>query len=128
MKYNFNIFLNKIPEKKKLEKYARIETRVDKNKYSVSFCIRIIQRRTSQDGQHQLEQSTSFSFYRQIRMSLKRGSSNHVAVMRNMQKALNVRRRAPWRTQSSSGLLFFNQDKIIFLIIDLREILKSIAL
>ncbi|KAM0725785.1 Phosphatidylinositol 4-phosphate 5-kinase type-1 sktl [Formica fusca] len=52
-------------------------------------------RRTSQDGQHQLEQSTSFSFYRQIRTSLKRGNSNHVAVMRNMQRALNVRRRAP---------------------------------
>ncbi|XP_067211255.1 phosphatidylinositol 4-phosphate 5-kinase type-1 beta isoform X3 [Linepithema humile] len=52
-------------------------------------------RRTSQGGHHQLEQSTSFSFYRQIRMSLKRGSSHHVAIMRNMQKALNVRRRAP---------------------------------
>ncbi|XP_029167021.1 phosphatidylinositol 4-phosphate 5-kinase type-1 alpha-like isoform X4 [Nylanderia fulva] len=52
-------------------------------------------RRTSQDGQHQLEQSTSFSFYRQIRTSLKRGSSNHVAVMRNMQRVLNIRRRAP---------------------------------
>ncbi|XP_070165216.1 phosphatidylinositol 4-phosphate 5-kinase type-1 alpha isoform X10 [Polyergus mexicanus] len=52
-------------------------------------------RRTSQDGQHQLEQITSFSFYRQIRTSLKRGNSNHVAVMRNMQRALNIRRRAP---------------------------------
>ncbi|KAL6427211.1 hypothetical protein ACFW04_008669 [Cataglyphis niger] len=51
-------------------------------------------RRTSQDGQHQLEQSTSFSFYRQIRTSLKRGNSNHVAVMRNMQRVLNGRRRA----------------------------------
>ncbi|XP_028049248.2 phosphatidylinositol 4-phosphate 5-kinase type-1 alpha isoform X14 [Monomorium pharaonis] len=49
-------------------------------------------RRTSQDGQQQLEQSTSFSFYRQIRRSFKRGSSNHVAIMRNMQRALNIRR------------------------------------
>ncbi|XP_072753040.1 uncharacterized protein Pip5k59b isoform X1 [Anoplolepis gracilipes] len=52
-------------------------------------------RRTSQDGQHQLEQSTSFSFYRQIRTSLKRGNSNRVAIMRNMQRTLNIRRRAP---------------------------------
>ncbi|XP_050463708.1 phosphatidylinositol 4-phosphate 5-kinase type-1 alpha-like isoform X6 [Cataglyphis hispanica] len=51
-------------------------------------------RRTSQDGQHQLEQSTSFSFYRQIRTSLKRGNSNHVAFTRNMQRVLNGRRRA----------------------------------
>ncbi|XP_018403644.1 PREDICTED: phosphatidylinositol 4-phosphate 5-kinase type-1 alpha-like isoform X2 [Cyphomyrmex costatus] len=49
-------------------------------------------RRTSQDGQHQLEQSTSFSLYRQIRTSLKRGSSSHIAIMRNMQRALNIRR------------------------------------
>ncbi|XP_011632227.1 phosphatidylinositol 4-phosphate 5-kinase type-1 alpha isoform X11 [Pogonomyrmex barbatus] len=49
-------------------------------------------RRISQDGQHQLEQSTSFSLYRQIRTSFKRGSSNHVAIMRNMQRALNIRR------------------------------------
>ncbi|XP_011250580.1 phosphatidylinositol 4-phosphate 5-kinase type-1 alpha isoform X9 [Camponotus floridanus] len=52
-------------------------------------------RRTSQDGQHQLQQSASFSFYRQIRTSLKRDNSNHVAIMRNMQRALNVRRQAP---------------------------------
>ncbi|KYN29520.1 hypothetical protein ALC57_01070, partial [Trachymyrmex cornetzi] len=49
-------------------------------------------RRTSQGGQHQLEQSTSFSLYRQIRTSLKRGSLNHVVIMRNMQRALNIRR------------------------------------
>ncbi|XP_025163923.1 phosphatidylinositol 4-phosphate 5-kinase type-1 alpha isoform X15 [Harpegnathos saltator] len=52
-------------------------------------------KRSSQDGQHELEQSTSFSFYRQIRTSLKRGGTNHVAIMRSMQRALNVRRRAP---------------------------------
>ncbi|XP_020286571.1 phosphatidylinositol 4-phosphate 5-kinase type-1 alpha-like isoform X3 [Pseudomyrmex gracilis] len=52
-------------------------------------------RQTGHDGQHQLEQSTSFSFYRQIRTSLKRGSSNHVTIVRNMQRALSVRRRAP---------------------------------
>ncbi|KYQ54832.1 hypothetical protein ALC60_06172, partial [Trachymyrmex zeteki] len=50
------------------------------------------QRRTSQGGQHQLEQSTSFSLYRQIRTSLKRGSLNHVAIMRNVQRALNIHR------------------------------------
>ncbi|XP_077262790.1 phosphatidylinositol 4-phosphate 5-kinase 59B isoform X7 [Temnothorax americanus] len=49
-------------------------------------------RRTSQGGQHQLEQSTTFSLYRHIRTSLKRGSVNHVAIMRNMQRALNIRR------------------------------------
>ncbi|KYM81004.1 Phosphatidylinositol-4-phosphate 5-kinase type-1 alpha [Atta colombica] len=49
-------------------------------------------RRTSQGEQHQLEQSTSFSLYRQIRTSLKRGSLNHVVIMRNMQRALNIRR------------------------------------
>ncbi|KAL0131341.1 hypothetical protein PUN28_002693 [Cardiocondyla obscurior] len=49
-------------------------------------------RRTSQGGQHQLEQSTTFSLYRHIRTSLKRSSSNHVAIMRNVQKALNIRR------------------------------------
>ncbi|KAG5308295.1 PI51A kinase, partial [Acromyrmex insinuator] len=49
-------------------------------------------RRNSQGGQHQLEQSTSFSLYRQIRTSLKRGSLNHVVIMRNMQRALNIRR------------------------------------
>lgn len=75
--------------------------------YSVSFCVRIIQRRTSQGGQHQLEQSTTFSLYRQIRTSLKRGSSNHVAIMRSMQRALNIRR-APWCTQSSLELKMFN--------------------
>ncbi|XP_071653789.1 phosphatidylinositol 4-phosphate 5-kinase type-1 alpha isoform X8 [Temnothorax longispinosus] len=49
-------------------------------------------RRTSEGGQHQLEQSTTFSLYRHIRTSLKRGSVNHVAIMRNMQRALNIRR------------------------------------
>ncbi|KAG5327298.1 PI51A kinase, partial [Pseudoatta argentina] len=49
-------------------------------------------RRTSQGEQHQLEQSTSFSLYRQIRTSLKRGSLNHVVIMKNMQRALNIRR------------------------------------
>ncbi|EZA56091.1 hypothetical protein X777_03572 [Ooceraea biroi] len=56
------------------------------------FCVRIIQSRTSQDGRHQLEQNTSFSFYRHIRTSLKRNGSNRYAIVRNMQRALNVRR------------------------------------
>ncbi|XP_015182430.1 PREDICTED: phosphatidylinositol 4-phosphate 5-kinase type-1 beta isoform X19 [Polistes dominula] len=48
------------------------------------------------DGQSiQLEQRSSFSMYRHLRTSLKRTSSNHVAIMKTMQRALNVRRREP---------------------------------
>ncbi|XP_043665067.1 phosphatidylinositol 4-phosphate 5-kinase type-1 alpha isoform X11 [Vespula pensylvanica] len=42
-----------------------------------------------------LEQRSSFSMYQHLRSSLKRTGSNHVAIMRTMQRALNVRRREP---------------------------------
>ncbi|XP_066581109.1 phosphatidylinositol 4-phosphate 5-kinase type-1 alpha-like isoform X11 [Prorops nasuta] len=41
------------------------------------------------------EESTTISVYRQLRTSLKRSGSQHVAIMKTVQRALSVRRREP---------------------------------
>ncbi|KAG7201623.1 hypothetical protein KM043_004362 [Ampulex compressa] len=51
-------------------------------------------RQTKHNAQR-LEQSTSYSMYRQVRTSFKQANSKHVAIMRSMQRALNIQRQEP---------------------------------
>ncbi|XP_017799378.1 PREDICTED: phosphatidylinositol 4-phosphate 5-kinase type-1 alpha-like isoform X2 [Habropoda laboriosa] len=52
-------------------------------------------RRTNENAKDLAEQRTSLSMYRQVRTSFKRASTNHVSIMRSMQRVLNIQRQEP---------------------------------
>ncbi|CAK9800165.1 Phosphatidylinositol 4-phosphate 5-kinase type-1 alpha [Anthophora plagiata] len=52
-------------------------------------------RRTNENAKDLVEQKTSLSMYRQVRTSFKRASTNHVSIMRSMQRVLNIQRQEP---------------------------------
>ncbi|CAK9806154.1 Phosphatidylinositol 4-phosphate 5-kinase type-1 alpha [Anthophora quadrimaculata] len=52
-------------------------------------------RRTNENAKDLVEQRTSLSMYRQVRTSFKRASTNHVSIIRSMQRVLNIQRQEP---------------------------------
>ncbi|CAK9830926.1 Phosphatidylinositol 4-phosphate 5-kinase type-1 alpha [Anthophora retusa] len=52
-------------------------------------------RRTNENAKDLVEQRTSLSMYRQVRTSFKRASTNHLSIMRSMQRVLNIQRQEP---------------------------------